>query len=63
MRNSAALMSLLAIVAPGQDLEPAPNERWGVLEDGFSVKSRVELLGVGGSSQRSGLKTPASGPQ
>jgi len=49
-------MSLLAMVAPGQDREPAPNERWGVLEVGFSAK-------VDGLSQRSGLKVPASEPQ
>ena len=54
-------MSLLAMVAPGHDLEPAPKDKCGVLETGFSV---YEADGdAGGSSQRSGLNVPAFGPQ
>lgn len=54
-------MSLPAIAAPGHEREPAPKERCDVLEEGFSVyRSEGE---VGGSSQRSGLKVAASGPQ
>jgi hypothetical protein len=63
IRNNAAAMSLLAIVAPGQERDPAPNDRWGVLDDGFSVYSEGDSDELGGSSQRSGLNVAASGPQ
>jgi hypothetical protein len=63
MRKSAALMSLLAMAAPGHERDPAPNERWDVLEVGFSMKIDGVLEGCGASSQRSGLNVPASGPQ
>jgi len=63
MRKSAALMSLLAMAAPGHERDPAPNERWGVLEVAFSVKMEGMAEESGGSSQRSGLNVPASGPQ
>jgi hypothetical protein len=64
IRNNAAEISLLAMVAPGQERDPAPNERWGVLDVGFSVYSEGDWEDeLGGSSHLSGLNVAASGPQ